>query len=73
MTVTFSPADSTDHTFTLDDDTVNQPVAAGEKVTVTVDLSSSVGFHPGSGRWWPERPDHGRRQRGAAPAGPGWR
>ncbi|HET6715295.1 MAG TPA: cupredoxin domain-containing protein [Actinomycetota bacterium] len=43
--IAITNADSTDHTFTLDDDTVNQPVAAGEKVTVTVDLSSSVGFH----------------------------
>lgn len=43
--IAITNADSTDHTFTLDDDTVNQPVVAGEKVTVTVELSASVGFH----------------------------
>ena len=38
-------ADTVDHTFTLDDESVDQAVAAGENVTVTVDLSESVGFH----------------------------
>ena len=29
--IAITNADSTDHTFTLDDDTVNQPVAAGRR------------------------------------------
>ena len=43
--ITIANADSTDHTFTLDDGSVDEPVGAGETVTVTVDLSSSAGFH----------------------------
>ena len=43
--IAITNADTIDHTFTLDDDTVDQAVAAGENVTVTVDLSGSVGFH----------------------------
>ena len=43
--ITITNADSTDHTFTLDDGSVDEPVGAGETVTVTVDLSSSAGFH----------------------------
>jgi plastocyanin len=43
--VTITNADSTDHTFTLDDGSVDQAVGAGETVTVTVDVSSTVGFH----------------------------
>jgi plastocyanin len=43
--IAITNADTVDHTFTLDDDSVDQPVAAGENVTVTVDLSASVGFH----------------------------
>lgn len=43
--ITITNSDSTDHTFTLDDGSVDQAVAAGETVTVTVDLSSSTGFH----------------------------
>ena len=37
--------DDTDHTFTLDDDSVDQEIAAGESATVTVDVSSTSGFH----------------------------
>lgn len=37
--------DDTDHTFTLDDDSVDQEIAAGETATVTVDVSSTTGFH----------------------------
>ena len=37
--------DDTDHTFTLDDDSVDQEIAAGESATVTVDVSSTTGFH----------------------------
>jgi plastocyanin len=43
--IAITNADTVDHTFTLDDDSVDQAVAAGENVTVTVDLSASVGFH----------------------------
>lgn len=43
--VAITNADTVDHTFTLDDDTVDAAVAAGQNVTVTVDLSTSVGFH----------------------------
>lgn len=43
--ITITNADSADHTFTLDDDSVDQAVAAGENVSVTVELSESVGFH----------------------------
>ena len=37
--------DDTDHTFTLDDDSVDQEIAGGESATVTVDVSSTTGFH----------------------------
>jgi plastocyanin len=40
-----SNQDDTDHTFTLDDDSVDQEIAAGESATVTVDVSSTTGFH----------------------------
>lgn len=43
--IAITNADTVDHTFTLDNDTVDQAVAAGENVTVTVELSESVGFH----------------------------
>jgi plastocyanin len=43
--IAITNADTVDHTFTLDDDRVDQAVAAGENVTVTVDLTESVGFH----------------------------
>lgn len=45
--VTITNSDTTDHTFTLDDDSVDQPVAAGETVTVTVEgtAGESLGFH----------------------------
>ena len=43
--ITVANADSVDHTFTLDDDSLDQAVAAGETVTVSVDLTESVGFH----------------------------
>ena len=37
--------DDTEHTFTLDDDSVDQEVAPGESATVTVDVSTTTGFH----------------------------
>jgi plastocyanin len=38
-------ADSVDHTFTLDDGSVDVAVSAGQNATVAVDLTASVGFH----------------------------
>lgn len=43
--IAITNADTVDHTFTLDDDTVDAAVSAGQNITVTVDLSASVGFH----------------------------
>jgi plastocyanin len=43
--IAITNADTVDHTFTLDDDTVDEAVSAGQNVTVTVELSASVGFH----------------------------
>jgi plastocyanin len=37
--------DEAEHTFTLDDDSVDQDLAPGESATVTVDISSTTGFH----------------------------
>jgi plastocyanin len=37
--------DDTDHTFTLDDGSVDQEIEPGGSATVTVDISSSTGFH----------------------------
>jgi plastocyanin len=38
-------ADSVDHTFTLDDMSVDETIPAGGNATVTVDLTESSGFH----------------------------
>ncbi|MGH2540782.1 MAG: cupredoxin domain-containing protein [Actinomycetota bacterium] len=38
-------ADSTDHTFTLDDGSVDEALSPGQEVTVEVDLTASTGFH----------------------------
>lgn len=43
--IAITNADTVDHTFTLDDDTVDTAVSAGQNITVTVDLAGSVGFH----------------------------
>ncbi len=43
--IAITNADTVDHTFTLDNDTVDAAVSAGQNVTVTVELSESVGFH----------------------------
>jgi plastocyanin len=43
--IALTNADSTDHTFTLDDGSADVAIAAGEKTTVQVDLTESVGFH----------------------------
>ncbi|MGH2589321.1 MAG: plastocyanin/azurin family copper-binding protein [Actinomycetota bacterium] len=42
--VTITNNDSTTHTFTLDDESVDETVAAGASVTVTLDLSESTGY-----------------------------
>ncbi len=45
--ITITNADTTNHTFTLDDGSVDQAVDAGETVTVTVegDSGNSLPFH----------------------------
>ena len=42
--VTITNDDSAAHTFTLDDGSVDQEIAAGESATVTVDVTESTGF-----------------------------
>jgi plastocyanin len=44
-TLTITNDDSVTHSFTLDDGSVDQEIAAGETVDVTVDLSQTTGFH----------------------------
>jgi plastocyanin len=44
-TITITNEDDATHTFTLDDDSVDQEIAAGETVEVTVNVSESTGFH----------------------------
>lgn len=48
--ITITNEDSADHTFTLDDGSVDQEIAAGQSETVTVDVSETTGwvcrFHP---------------------------
>jgi plastocyanin len=43
--VTITNNDSTTHTFTLDDGSVDQTMDPGATVTVTVDVSAATGFH----------------------------
>jgi plastocyanin len=43
--VTITNNDSATHTFTLDDGSVDEMIAGGETVTVTVDVSETTGFH----------------------------
>ena len=43
--VTVTNEDTTTHTFTLDDGSVDQTVEPGATVTVTVDVSAATGFH----------------------------
>jgi plastocyanin len=42
--VTISNQDSATHTFTLDDGSVDETIAGGETVTVTVDVSETTGW-----------------------------
>ena len=37
--------DSVTHTFTLDEGSVSTPIPAGQTVTVTVDISATIGWH----------------------------
>jgi plastocyanin len=43
--ITITNNDSTTHTFTLDDGSVDQTMDPGATETVTVDVSASTGFH----------------------------
>ena len=43
--VAITNADSTAHTFTLDDGSIDEEIAAGESVTVPVDIDETTGFH----------------------------
>ena len=43
--VTVTNEDTTTHTFTLDDGSVDETVEPGATETVTVDVSASTGFH----------------------------
>ena len=43
--VTITNDDDTTHTFTLDDDSVDETIDAGAMATVTVDVSQTTGFH----------------------------
>lgn len=43
--ITITNADAIDHTFTLDDMSVDETVPPGGSTTVTVDLSATIGFH----------------------------
>jgi plastocyanin len=44
-TITLTNNDSAAHTFTLDDDSVDEEIPAGESVDVTVNPSGTTGFH----------------------------
>jgi plastocyanin len=44
-TITITNNDGVTHTFTLDDGSVDQEIAAGESVDVTVNISQTTGFH----------------------------
>jgi plastocyanin len=44
-TLTIANNDTAAHTFTLDDDSVDEEIPAGESVDVTVTVSETTGFH----------------------------
>jgi plastocyanin len=44
-TLTITNNDTATHTFTLDDESVDQEIAAGESADVTVDPAETTGFH----------------------------
>jgi plastocyanin len=37
--------DDTEHSFTLDDDSVSQDVEGGDSATITIDPAASIGWH----------------------------
>jgi plastocyanin len=43
--VTITNKDGSSHTFTTDDGSIDQEIAAGESATVTIDVAASTGFH----------------------------
>jgi plastocyanin len=43
--ITITNSDTADHTFTLDDGSVDQAISAGATVTVSVTVSEPAGFH----------------------------
>jgi plastocyanin len=45
VTLTVTNNDSTNHTFTLDDDSSDTSLPAGETQTIQLDLSQTVGWH----------------------------
>lgn len=45
VTLTVTNEDSTEHTFTLDDGSSSTNLAPGKTVTITLDLSKTVGWH----------------------------
>jgi len=44
-TITVTNSDTVTHTFTLDDDSVDETIEPGQSVDVSVDLTASTGFH----------------------------
>jgi len=45
VTLTVENKDSAEHTFTLDDGSSDTDLPAGETVTITLDLTTTVGWH----------------------------
>ena len=44
-TIEVTNDDTTEHSFTLDDDSVSQDVEGGDSATVTIDPAASIGWH----------------------------
>jgi plastocyanin len=44
-TITVTNSDTVTHTFTLDDNSVDETIEPGQSVDVTVDVTASTGFH----------------------------
>lgn len=44
-TITITNTGAVEHSFTLDDDSISQDVAAGESATVTLEATETIGFH----------------------------
>jgi len=45
VTITVTNNDTTEHTFTLDDDSSNTDLPAGQTETIKLDLTQTVGWH----------------------------